>query len=113
MTATVIKPAYADKLPPHQFSCGHCGKTFGTKAAKRKHKQACGSCGSSGAPDFSEERVADEDKFGRIPADVRRPYVIALADAEWRAMDDRGRLPDWWTFPSEEQWLREHLARVS
>lgn len=87
-----------DKLPnlpgEFPFMCGNCGQRFASKAAKRRHKGEC-------APDALENETSDDDicppeyLYGRSHS---TPEVRARADAEWQAMDWRGRLPAGWTY---------------
>lgn len=73
------------------YSCGHCGATFETKGAKHRHKS---NCPGPAAPDGGED-TDDQWLHSRL---VLRPEIKARADAEWAAMDERGKLPDGWEY---------------
>jgi hypothetical protein len=42
-----------------------------------------------------DDEIDDADLYGRFTIS---PEAKARADAEWLAMDDRGRLPEGWTY---------------
>lgn len=76
------------------YSCGNCGQRFGSKAVKSRHKQSC-STKQAFAPVEQDFRPDDANAYGRIKLS---PEIRARAAAEWAAMDERGRLPEGWTY---------------
>lgn len=75
------------------YSCGHCGASFDSKGAKRRHKLDC--TRTLADPEGSDD-YGDEDHFSRVQHVT--PEIKARAAAEWEAMDWRGRLPKGWRF---------------
>ena len=75
-----------------RFSCGNCGARFETKGAKHRHKMTC----AAPPPPVHDAQDDDpQDWYGRV---YITPEIKALADAEWAAMDEFGRLPKGWTY---------------
>jgi hypothetical protein len=50
---------------------------------------------------FPFDEVDDAGKFGR-PWEHITPESKARADAEWAALDERGQLPEGWSWPEKE-----------
>lgn len=83
------------------FLCGNCGERFATKGAKRRHKANCAPDAGEAVALNDDGRGDDEHAYGHRHHIT--PEIKARANAEWAAMDWRGRLPEGWTWGGQVQ----------